>query len=454
MIIRKYIVFILCLWISPKIYCQNKAWNLLDCIGYAIANNIELRAKANMLSEQKIDNDETLLNIIPSISLGNTYSLFGGRVLDQTTYEYVNNKTLGYNSMSLDLTIELNKVFDYGLNFKNQKLKMLNSQMEYKAMERNIKLNIIAKYLELCNSYEAILEINNNIKELMRQREVVFGKIRAHIVLNDEVLLINSQICQEESLLLNAKFNQDNVKMDLCNLLNFNDIQSFRIVPIDTLFVKDDMKDQINDLANFPEYLACQSKIGIIENNLKINRLKNIPKFTISCGYSTNYSSDYKLYHYSADGSYTTSGRSFLQQLRDNGAKYLSFSVMIPLNNFFLNKREKQRLNLQLENAKIDIELIKQKEKKELIQAAFDKVLAKKQFDYARLQYDYYENKYKLNENKFEFGKISGDEFLSVRNKFMKAQKEFRVAKYTYIFKNLINEYTIKEKPSIVNKHY
>lgn len=107
-----------------------------------------------------------------------------------------------------------------------------------------------------------------------------------------------------------------------------------------------------------------------------------------------------------------------------------------------------------MENAKIDIELIKQKEKKKLIQAAFDKVLAKKQFDYARLQYDYYENKYKLNENKFEFGKISGDEFLSVRNKFMKAQKEFRVAKYTYIFKNLINEYTIKEKPSIVNKHY
>lgn len=444
MTMRKYIVFVLCLCLSPKAYGQDKAWSLPDCIDYAVANNMELNAKANTVSEQKINNDETLLNMLPTVSLGNTYSLYGGRVLDQTTYEYVDNKTLGYNSTSLDLSMELKKVLDYGLNRKNGKLRIINSQMEHKALEKNIKLNVIAKYLELCNSYEAISEINDNIKELLRQKEVVLDKIQAHLLLDDEVLLINSQLCQEESKLLNAKYSQDNAKLDLCNLLNLKDIQSFRIAPVDTSFINDDIKNQVYDLANCPEYIACQSKIGIIENNLKINRLENIPDFTISCGYTTNYSSEYKMYRYNNDGSYTISDRSFAEQFRDNGEKYLSFSVSIPLNKFFLNKKENRRLNLQLENAKIDLELIRQKENKRLMQVAFDNVLAKKQLDYARLQYDYYKDKDGQNANKYEFGKISGDEYLSFRNKFMKAQKELRVAKYTYIFKKLIYEYTIK----------
>ena len=70
-------------------------WTLDKCIEYALENNIELKVEKLAIKEQDISLSESRWAFVPRISATTGYNLSIGRVLDETTYDFISNETMG-----------------------------------------------------------------------------------------------------------------------------------------------------------------------------------------------------------------------------------------------------------------------------------------------------------------------------------------------------------------------
>ena len=88
-------------------FAQERRWTLDECIAHAYEHNIEIKTQELTAAEKRIALAESKWSYAPDLSVSNSSSLATGRVLDETTYEFVENETVAGNSSSLGANILL-----------------------------------------------------------------------------------------------------------------------------------------------------------------------------------------------------------------------------------------------------------------------------------------------------------------------------------------------------------
>ena len=92
---KRIVVLVGFVFIYVYTYAQIKCWTLDECITYAYEHNIDIKAKELSVRQKEISASEQRWNYAPSISASNSTSISNGRVLDPTTYDYVENEIVG-----------------------------------------------------------------------------------------------------------------------------------------------------------------------------------------------------------------------------------------------------------------------------------------------------------------------------------------------------------------------
>ena len=199
------LIALLTLCACATAHAQERRWTLDECIARAYARNIEIKTQELTAEEKRIGLSEARWGYAPDISISNSYSLSTGRVLDPTTYEFVENKTVGGNSTSVGAGATLFGGLKNRYRLRRAQLDLRTSLLGVESTRRDVRLHVTAAYLEVLCAEETIRDAGQVVAELTAQEEKTARKVEVRKVTVADLLQIQSQLADAENDLLTAR---------------------------------------------------------------------------------------------------------------------------------------------------------------------------------------------------------------------------------------------------------
>lgn len=171
-----FLVFIATLYICDTISVQERCWTLEECINYAYAHNIEIKQQELSAESKRLSLADSKWNYAPNISASIGYPLSMGRVLDETTYDFIENKTLSGSNTSLGTSIMLFNSLKNHYTLQRAKLDLRSSLLAVRKLHNDIRMNVTAYYLEILYAEEMIRNAEQIVSDLWVQEEKIAKK--------------------------------------------------------------------------------------------------------------------------------------------------------------------------------------------------------------------------------------------------------------------------------------
>ena len=315
---------------------QERRWTLEECIAHAYEHNIEIKTQELTAAEKRIALAESKWSYAPDLSVSNSSSLATGRVLDETTYEFVENETVAGNSSSLGANILLFGGLKNYYNLKRAQLDLRSSLLAVEKMRNDVRMNVTAYYLEILCAEETIRDAEQVVAELRIQEQKTAKKVEARKVTTADLLQIQSQLADAENDVLTARNTYDIARLDLCQLLEIDDYTTFRIVAPDVGVparsgIADSPAEVFDAARELPELEAARVGVDMARRDLQIARTAYWPTLSLSVGYGSSYSDVRQKMFRNPDGTYRYEAYPFFEQYKDNASSYVSLSLNIPI---------------------------------------------------------------------------------------------------------------------------
>lgn len=429
-------------------HAQEHCWTLDECIAYAYEHNIEIKAQELAAEEKRVSLSESKWNYAPDISASSSYSLSTGRVLDPTTYEFVEQQTVGGNSTSIGANVTVFNGLRNMYNLRRAKLDLRSSLLAVEKARNDIRLNVTAYYLEVLCAEETIHDAEQVVAELKVQEEKTAKKVEAHKVTTADLLQIQSQLADAENDVLTARNSYDIARLNLCQLLEIDDYTSFRTVAPDVSeLVRNGMTDDpaaILDAAqSLPEVESARVGIDLARRNLQIARAAYYPSLSLSVGYGSSYSDARQKMFQNADGTYRYEAYPFFEQYKDNASSYISVSLSVPIFGKLSTRKNVQRQKLAIRQAEYALQTVEKQVTKEVTQALIDARTAWQRYLGAQRYVASAEEAARQIGRKYDLGVATVTDYNAAVTTAVKARSQLLQTKYEYLFKTKAIQYMV-----------
>ncbi|OUN77169.1 hypothetical protein B5G09_07145 [Alistipes sp. An54] len=147
-------------------HAQERRWTLEECIAHVYRQNIEIKTQELTAAEKRLSLSESKWSYAPDLSASADYSLSTGRVLDPTTYDFVENQTVSGNNASVGVSLPLFDGLRNHYNLQRAKLDLRSSLLAVETTRRSVRLNVTARYLEVLCAEETIRDAEQVVSEL------------------------------------------------------------------------------------------------------------------------------------------------------------------------------------------------------------------------------------------------------------------------------------------------
>ncbi len=417
-----------------SVFCiaQTKVWTLEECIGYAEEHNIDIRKHSLFTDKSELDLQERKWAFVPSLSASSGYTASTGRVLDPTTYQFVQTNLTSNSSSSVEGSIAL---FEGGRklkNFEKSRLSLKASLLEEESVKYNLKLNIIAAYMDVLCTMEQVEIARKSAGLIEKQLNRSQNLLNAGSITESDVLQLRSQLFASENDISSAQQSEKMAKLTLCEMLEIEDYESFCVA--DSLIVEDNMAVDNIDAAiyNNPEYQIALLNQSIAEADYKIAKSAYFPSLYLSAGYGTSWSDARKKTIQSPDGTIRYETYSFFEQYADNASAYMSFGLKIPILSGLSVRNTAKRAEVSIKEAKlVAIESYKQV-RKQILQTQIDCDAARDKYLRAQEEVNYAEEALRQIEEKYNLGMT---DYLSWNTALVEYSKAlYSASKQKYVF--------------------
>ena len=438
---RTYIVplGLLLLSCTPGL-AQERRWTLEECIAHAYEHNIEIKTQELTAAEKRIALAESKWSYAPDLSVSNSSSLATGRVLDETTYEFVENETVAGNSSSLGANILLFGGLKNYYNLKRAQLDLRSLLLAVEKMRNDVRMNVTAYYLEILCAEETIRDAEQVVAELRIQEEKTAKKVEARKVTTADLLQIRSQLADAENDVLTARNTYDIARLDLCQLLEIEDYTTFRTVAPDVGVparsgIADSPAEVFDAARELPELEAARVGIDMARRDLQIARTAYWPTLSLSVGYGSSYSDVRQKMFRNTDGTYRYEAYPFFEQYKDNASSYVSLSLNIPIFGKFTVRKNVQRQKLAIRQAEYALRTAEKQVEKEVTQALIDARTAWERYRGAQRYVASAEEAARQIARKYDLGAATVTDYNAAVSAQVKARSQLLQAKYEYLFK-------------------
>lgn len=435
----------ICLAVCMNANAQEKQWTLEECIAHAYEHNISIKQQELSTEEKRIALSESKWNYTPDISISNSYSLSTGRVLDPTTYDFVENRTVAGNNTSVRASIPLFGGLRNHWELRRAKLDLQSALLSVEKLRNDIRLNVTAYYLEILCAEEQIRAAEQTVAVLQVQERKTAVKVDAHKVTMADLLQIRSQLADAENEILTVRNTYDIARLNLCQLLEIADYSTFRTFAPDTTRISpisEQSNNNLSDVVQFlPEVEAARVGIDIARRDLQIARAGYYPTISLSVGYGSSYSDARQKMFQNPDGTYRYEAYPFFEQYRDNASSYVSLSMSIPIFGKLTTRKNIQRRKLAVQRAEYELCTIEKQVEKEVVQATIDAHTAWQQYLGAQKFVQSADEALRQVTRKYELGVATVVDYNTALDTRTKAQTQLLQAKYEYIFKTKVLSY-------------
>lgn len=386
----------------------SKVWTLDECIGYALEHNIEIKRQELGVSNSEIGLSESRWDYAPSLSAGSSYSISSGRVLDQTTYEFIENNVVGSSSASVSGSVQVFSGMRRHYALKKAKASLKASLADLESVRTDVELNVTAAYLQILCDQENLASAREMASMLESQMERIQAMVDLGRVTEADLLQIRSQYYAALNDVAAAEGQCRLSRMELCQLLEMQDWESFAIEPIEAddydgmqLFPSTDSVS----VESRPEYRSAEAGVEVARRNLQIARSSYYPTLSLSAGYGTSYSGARQKAVQNPDGTYRYEAYPFFRQYLDNGSSYLSLSLNIPIFSGMSTRNSVRRAKNASIDAQYALQTVRKQLSREYEQALIEYQTSCRQYETAREQLAYAEEAARMMTEKYNLGK-------------------------------------------------
>jgi outer membrane protein len=450
---KKFLIFIFTCILSSQglIFSQQKEWSLEECIRYAIENNIQIKQQIIQTEYQMNALELSKLKLLPTINGSASHNYSFGRALDETTYQFSNNKTVQSNNFYVGGSLNLfNGLQNYNTIQKNKYL-VLAGELDLQGIKDNISLNIALAYLQILLNNELVSATGNQLQITMQQIEKTKKMVEAGSLAKGNLLQIEAQAASEELQYINLKNQLDISYLTLTQLLELKTPDGFKVVTpdikIDTNTIISGRIDEIYSLAQGlrPEIKSAELSLTASQYDQKISTGARSPRLSMNHSFSTGYSD------YARKPSDPLETYTFSQQVSDNINYGIGFSLNIPILNGWQVNKNISNSKLGVENSRYALESTKKQLYKNIQQSFADAVAALKKFNASIKAVTSTEESFRYTEQKFNVGMVTPVDYNAAKTQLLNAQSDMSQAKYEYVFKTKVLDF-YKGIPLNLNK--
>ena len=403
----------------------SKVWTLDECVGYALEHNIEIKRQELGVSNSEIGLSESRWDYAPSLSAGSSYSISSGRVLDQTTYEFLENNVVGSSSASVSGSVQVFSGMKRHYALKKAKASMKASLADLESVRQDVELSVTAAYLQILCDQENLASAREMALMLESQMEKIQAMVDLGRVTEADLLQIRAQHYAALNDVVAAEGQCRLSRMELCQLLEIQDWESFAIEPIET--------DEYDGMRLFPsidsisvesrlEYRSAEAGVEVAKRNIQIARSAYYPTLLLTAGYGTSYSGARQKAVQNPDGTYRYEAYPFFKQYLDNGSSYLSLSLNIPLFSGMSTRNSIRRAKNASVDAQYALQAVRKQLSREYEQALIEYQTSCRQYETAREQLAYAEEAARMMTEKYNLGKTDFTSWNTAMTELAKAK--------------------------------
>lgn len=438
MLKRISIVISLTISIAAASAQDRHVWTLEDCISYADEHSYDLQKLDLSIERNEIAVKEGKWAFVPSFSISSNYTMSTGRVLDPTTYQFVETSYTGNSSSSISGDITLFEGGKKSLALQKAKLALKQTNAQKKSAQFNLKENVISAFMDVLCSMEQ-MTIAKETASLV-EAQLAHSKVMLDVgsITESDVLQLQSQLFSARNDISTANHSYALAKIVLCDLLEIKDYENFDVLPPERIELNQDLIDLDETVERHPSYQSSVITEELATTDLKLAKAAMSPRLSLSAGYGSSFSDARKKAVQNEDGTLKYEAYPFLNQYADNASAYASLGLTIPILSGLSARSGVKRAAIAVKEAEIATAEIRKQIRKEILQAQADCSAAREQYTQALEEVKYAEEALRQITEKYNYGATGFLSWQTASVELAKARYLLTEKKYTYILKTEI----------------
>lgn len=469
MIFRLFFSFVfLVIWVHTDVFSQqdqDKQWSLQDCIEQAWQNNLQLQQQKLSVDIARENLTQSQANLFPTLNANASHSYNFGRTVDPFTNEFATERVRS-NNFNLSSSLNLFSGFQVQNTIRQNRMELDASRMDLEYSYNDIALLVASAYLQILFNLELVENTSGQVEITRLQVERTRQLVEAGTLPRGALLTIKAQLASEELQLVNAQ-NQLN--------LSYLNLQQILFLPGDEVFqiqvpeiaIEPDEELTYTPLQVYrvavqeqPQVKSAEIRIQSAERGVAIAQGGRSPMLSVRGSYGTGYSgasleatemimgepreigvtaSGEKVFAPSFE--YETRVIPFSDQLNDNLNRSIGFALTIPIFNNFQTRSAISRSKINLENARLQNQIVREQLFQTIQQAHADASAALKRYAATEINVKALEESFRYTEQRFTVGMVNSLEYNDAKNRLSAAQSELLQSKYEYIFRLKVLEF-------------
>ena len=419
--------------------CIAQGWTLDSCISYAQQQSYSV-IRANMaVKNAEIAERSARLAMTPSVNVGIGENLSVGLV------EGVNNVRENRTQSTTSFNASVSMPLFTGLRITNQ-IKRTGAELqaalaEVESAKENVELNVITYYLQAMyfREMQSVQKQQLTLSEqLLERTQVLVAEGRKS---ESELYEVEAQVAQNRQALTEAENSYCLAVVDLCQLINYKDIEGFYNAQCAMHNAQFEMQntasllpnpDEVfaHALTNRPSLEVQRNRVASAEFAIKETKAEFYPQLNLNASWGTGY------YH-----TFNGNNPAFGNQFVDNGSEVIGLSLNIPIYNRMQVRHAVKRQQIALDEARLTELELKDRLYKDIQSAYYNALAAKDKYEAAQKSREAGVKALEFAESKYELGRLSTYEYNEAQTRLYRAEAEETQAKYEYLLRIRILEF-------------
>lgn len=406
---------------------QAQGWSLDSCISYAVNHNISIKLQELQIKQGELGVTEAKDRFLPQLSASASQSFnFGRGLTSENTYADRNTSNFGWNvGMNLPLFQGLTEY--RGMKVAKETLRQY--VLENEAAKDNVALNVISQYLQVLYSKEVAASARSQAELSAFQVERQKALIEAGKVAEATLYDLESVAAQDRLQVVTADNDVKTALVNLANLLEIRDVDSFDVVPLPEGEPSIPGPDNV-----YGEAIACNNGIlgarqavKVADENISLAKARYIPTLSFNAGTGSSY--------------YTVSGfksEGFGSQMKHNLSTYLGFSLNIPIFDGFTTRNSVRRAKIQKANAEMSLDQRSIDLYKEIQLAYYQAVGARERYLTSGETLEKANLSFESTRERFDLGRATMADYEQAKNNLFRTEISRIQAHYEYLIRHRI----------------
>ena len=441
---KKILIILLC--IVNYALCIAQGWTLDSCISYAQQQSYSV-IRANMaVKNAEIAERSARLAMTPSVNAGIGENLSFGLV------EGVNNVRENRTQSTTSFNASVSMPLFTGLRISNQ-IKRTGAELqaalaEVETAKENVELNVITYYLQAIY----YREMQSVQKQQLALSEQLFERTQLLVAegrkSESELYEVEAQVAQNRQALTEAENSYRLALVDLCQLINYKDVEGF-VSEMSDLSDQSDLSDMSDSqfstllptpedvfahaVANRPSIEAQRNRVASAEFAVKETKAEFYPQLNLNASWGTGY------YH-----TFNGNNPAFGNQFVDNGSEVIGLSLNIPIYNRMQVRHAVKRQQIALDEARLSEQELTDRLYKDIQSAYYNALAAQEKHTAAQKSRESAAKALEFAQSKYELGRLSTYEYNEAQTRLYRAEAELTQTKYEYLLRTRILEFYVQ----------